>query len=57
MPHAFSLTELAPDDDGIKPGVALDDVAYDGRPVHIRFQFTETGKIAASACRLSRKVA
>ena len=57
VPHAFSLTDLAPDDDGINPGVALDYVAYDGKPVHIRFQFTETGKIAASACRPSRKVA
>ena len=57
VPHAFSLTDLAPDEDGIKPGVALDYVAYDGKPVHIRFQFTETGKIAASACRPSRKVA
>src|ERR1700739_3052597 len=55
VPHAFFLTDLAPDDDGIKPGVALDYVAYDGKPVHIRFQFTETGKIAASACRPSRK--
>jgi hypothetical protein len=37
--------------------IALDYVAYDGKSVHIRFQFTETGKIAASACRRSRKVA
>lgn len=57
VPHAFSLTDLAPDEDGIKPGVALEYVAYDGRPVHIRFQFTDTGKIAASACRPSRTVA
>jgi len=57
VPHAFSLTDIAPDDDGIKPGVSLDYVAYDGKPLRIRFQFTETGKIAASACRRSRKVA
>ena len=56
VPQAFFLTDLAPDDDGIKPGIALDYVAYDGRPVHIRFQFTDTGKIAASACRPSRRV-
>lgn len=57
VPHAFFLADLAPDDDGIKPGVALDYVAFDGRPVHIRFQFRETGKIAASACRPSQTVA
>jgi hypothetical protein len=57
VPHAFSLIDIAPDDDGVKPGIALDYVAYDGKPVHIRFQFTKTGKIAASACRRSRKVA
>ena len=57
VPHAFSLTDVAPDEDGIRPGVTLDYVAYDGRPVHIRFQFTETGKIAASACRPGEKVA
>jgi hypothetical protein len=57
VPHAFSLIDLAPDDDGVKPGIALDYVAYDGKPVYIRFQFTKTGKIAASACRRGRKVA
>jgi hypothetical protein len=57
VPHAFSLAELAPDGDGIRPGVALDYVAYDGTPVHIRFQFTMSGKIAASVCRRSQKAA
>ena len=54
--HAFAITDLAADEDGVKPGIALDYVAYDGNPVQIRFQFTETGKIAASFCS-RRKVA
>ena len=57
VPNAFSLTDLAPDDNGVKPGIALDYVAYDGTPVHIRFQFTTSGKIAASVCRRSQKAA
>ena len=57
VPHAFGLSELAPDGDGIRPGVALDYIAYDGTPVHIRFQFTMAGKVAATVCRRSGKVA
>ena len=57
VPHAFSLTDVAPDEDGVKPGIVLDYVAYDGAPVRMRFQFTEAGKIAASFCSRIRKAA
>jgi hypothetical protein len=57
VPQAFSLIDLAPDDDGVKPGIVLDYVAYDGTQVCMRFQFTKTGKIAASFCSRVRKVA
>ena len=57
VPHAFSLADLAPDDYGVNPGIVLDYVAYDGTPVRMRFQFTKTGKIAASFCSRSRSVA
>ena len=50
VPQAFTVIELAPDDHGVRPGVALDYLAYDGTPVHIRFQLTMSGKIAASVC-------
>jgi hypothetical protein len=48
--QAFSLTDLALDNDGDKPGVVLDYVAYNGKPVRIRFRFTQAGKIAESVC-------
>src|SRR5262245_26173633 len=54
VPHAFSLTDFVPDDEDVEPGLALDYVAYDGTPVHIRFRFTSTGKIAASVCNRIR---
>ena len=57
VPQAFTINDLAPDGDGVRPGVALDYLAYDGTPVLIRFQFTMAGRIAASVCRRSRKVA
>jgi hypothetical protein len=55
VPHAFSVTELVPDDSGGKPGVVLDYVAYDGKPVHIRFQFTRAGKIEQTVCGPGRR--
>lgn len=48
--RAFSLTDLALDGDGCEPRVVLDYVAYNGKPVRIRFQFTEAGKIAETVC-------
>ena len=57
VPYAFSLVDVAADDEGVEPGVALDYVAYDGTPVHMRFRFTMTGKIAASICSRIRKAA
>ena len=30
VPNAFAITDLAADEDGVKPGIALDYVAYDG---------------------------
>ena len=50
VPHAFSLTDLLPDDTDGKPGVVLDYVGYDGKPVRIRFRFTKTGKISQTVC-------
>jgi hypothetical protein len=48
--RAFSLTDLAVDGNGGEPRIVLDYVAYNGKPVRIRFQFTEDGKIAETAC-------
>jgi SnoaL-like domain len=56
VPQAFTLTHVVPDEDGVEPGIALDYVAYNGTPVHIRFRFTKAGKIAASVCSRGRKI-
>jgi hypothetical protein len=50
VPHAFSLTELTPADVNDRPCIVLDYVAYDGKPVRVRFLFTKAGKIAQTAC-------
>jgi hypothetical protein len=48
--QAFSLNDLAIGNDGHKPSIVLDYMAYDGKPVCIRFKFTEAGKIAETDC-------
>src|SRR5262245_35444070 len=48
--QAFSLTDLAFDNDGDEPSIVLDYIAYNGKPVRIRFQFTKAGKIAETVC-------
>jgi hypothetical protein len=55
VPHAFGLTELFPDNSDDRPGVVLDYVGYDGKPVRIRFRFTKVGKIAQTVCRPLRQ--
>jgi hypothetical protein len=50
VPHAFSLIELFPDNTDDSPGVVLDYIGYDGKPVRIRFRFTKDGKIARTVC-------
>ena len=45
---AFRLTNILPGDE---PGsVVLDYTSFEGKPVRIWFQFTPSGKIAASVC-------
>lgn len=50
VPHAFSLIELVPTGSDERPCIVLDYVAYDGKPVRTRFEFTKAGKIARTAC-------
>jgi hypothetical protein len=50
VPHAFSLTELTPADSNERPGVVLEYVGCDGKPVRVRFLFTKAGKVARTAC-------
>lgn len=50
VPHAFSLTELVPDGTDDRPGVMLDYVGYDGKPIRIRFRFTKAGRIGKTVC-------
>ena len=48
VPDAFRLTNILPGDE---PGSAvLDYTSYEGKPVRIYFQFTPSGKIAATVC-------
>jgi hypothetical protein len=48
VPDAFHLTNILPGDE---PGsVVLDHTSYQGKPVRMDFQFTPSGKIAATVC-------
>jgi hypothetical protein len=50
VPHAFGLSDLVLTSSDRRPCVVLDYVAYDGKPVRIRFLFAKTGKIAQTVC-------
>jgi len=50
VPNAFRLIELVADNSHDRPCIVVDYVAYDGRPVQIRFLFTSAGKIDHTAC-------